>query len=166
MAPSTLVRVRLLLLNLERVDLGLRLFGLGLGFVDRLLAVLLNLRHAPRLDRGDLRLLAILLLLLLRELPLALLLRLLRLQPRFVLTREPNGVDLLARIVLLPRLLERLLLGARHRARRLRRERLGRQRLRIAGGHRRRRRTRGVDTDRRLRRRVEVLHRGGGARGG
>src|SRR5437762_8074597 len=154
MAPSTLVRVRLLLLNLERVDLGLRLFGLGLGFVDRLLAVLLNLRHAPRLDRGDLRLLAILLLLLLRELPLALLLRLLRLQPRFVLTREPNGLDLPARLVLLARLLERLLLGARHRARRLRRERLGRQRLRIAGGHRR---TRGVDPDRRLRRRVEVL---------
>src|SRR5437763_15550492 len=107
MAPSTLVRVRLLLLNLERVDLGLRLFGSGLGFVDRLLAVLLNLRHAPRLDRGDLGLLVILLLLLLREPRLLLLVRLLGLQPRFVRSRERRGIRLLRRFVLLARLLER-----------------------------------------------------------
>src|SRR5262249_6069807 len=180
----------LLLLSLCRQRLVLRLGFLGLrgSFIERLLVVLLDLGLSLRFGGGDLGLLAVFLLLLLRDPRLVLRLELLLL--RFRLRRPAHrlflpglrfALGLQRRLLLSAGTLERLLLVARHRTRaalRLHRPRGRRRRRggglrwisnrRLSGGRRcGRRGCRCRHNPGRVRRRRQRGHRGrgGGRRG-
>src|SRR5256885_9660232 len=99
-----------LTLGRDRVVARLRFLRLYGRLVERLLMVLLDFSLALRLRGGDLRLLAVLLLFLFRELRLALLLRFHGVLHRDVLTRLRFAVGLARRLFLSARLFDDLAL--------------------------------------------------------